>query len=380
MEQNNMENKVIKVAQIIGRTNNGGVENFVLNYFLNIDKSKVQFDFFVENECEMLNRNIVESNGGRIFIIPKYKDMKEYQKELKEIFIREKYDIVQANNNSLSPFALRAAKHAGIKIKIANSLSSTNKQEGKRYIIKNILKTFSRRYPTHYFACSNLAGTWLFGKSIVKNPKYYLVRNAVEIEKYTYKKDVREELIKKHNLQDRLVIGTIGRLEVQKNQTYLLDIFKEIHNFNNKAFLVIIGDGVLKEELEKKISKLNLVNDVLILTSSEVGVRGAASKYYSLFDAFVLPSLYEGLPTVGVEAQIAALPCFFSDVITKETTISSKCHYISLNESPKKWAEIILNNLTSNREIEESVYAYDIKTQAKNLEELYKKIVMEVSE
>ena len=167
-----MENNRIKIAQVIGRTNNGGVENYIINYVSNMDLSKYRFDFFVENECEMINKEVVESFGGKLFIISKYKKIFKYQKQLVSIFKREAYDIVQANNNALSVFTLKAAKKAGIKIRISNSLSMSSKKEKVRYIIKSFLKMFSKKYATHFFACSNLCGQWLYGRRITENKNY----------------------------------------------------------------------------------------------------------------------------------------------------------------------------------------------------------------
>ncbi len=370
-----MDNNKIKIAQIIGRTINGGVENLIMNYYQAIDRDNIQFDFLVESESKIINKASVENLGGNIVIIPPCKNVITYQKQLIKIFKEKRYDIVQANINSLSVFPLRAAKKAGIKIRISNSLSTSNKSEVLRNLIKIILKQFSKRYATHYFACSNLAGKWLYGSQIEKDDKFYKIPNAINEEKYFYSEQFRKELLKKHNLQGKLIFGTIGRLENQKNQSFLIDVFKEIYKKNESTQLIIIGDGGLEFQLREKIHNYNLDSSVLILTSNEVGVRGSALKYYSLFDVFVLPSLYEGLPTVGVEAQVNGLPCYFSTEITEETRITNRAHFISLDKEPEYWAEAILNGV--NERIKEKVFIedYDIKSQAETLMILYKKFI-----
>lgn len=374
------ENKIIRVAQIIGRTLNGGVENLIYNYYLNIDRTKVQFDFFVEAPSEIINVEAIEKLGGKVVIIPSYKKLGEYRKALKKLFIEGKYDIVQSNMNSLSLFSLKAAKDAGIKIRICNSLSTTNKKETVHHLLKMMLKPYSKKYATHYFACSDLCGTWLYGDDIIGNEKYYKINNAIEIKKYQYNEEYRNELIQKHNLKGKFVVGTIGRLEPQKNHTFLLDIFSSLLKIKENAYLIIIGDGYLQEELEQKIERLNLKDKVLILTSKEVGVRGTASKYYSLFDTFVLPSLYEGLPAVGVEAQINTLPCFFADTITKETEISDRCKFISLEESKDTWAKEIADGSNVKRYSDFYSPEYDVKEQVKKLLKLYESFIAEVEE
>lgn len=368
---------IIRVAQIIGRTINGGVENLIYNYYLNIDRTKIQYDFFVENSSDIINIEKIEKMGGRVFIIPSYKKLFKYTKTLKKMFIEGNYDIVQSNMNSLSVFSLRAAKKAKVKVRICNSLSTSNKKEKLRHMLKMLLRLFSKKYATHYFACSNLCGEWLYGKKILTNQNYYKINNAIQYERYLYNETYRKELKNKHGLTDEFIVGTIGRLEPQKNQMFLLDIFDAILKYKPNSKLFIIGDGYLLDDLNDKISKLNLKDNVIILTSKEVGVRGSALKYYSLFDCFVLPSLYEGLPTVGIEAQINTLPCFMSDTITKETIISDRCDFISLSKSCDEWAKTIIENSNVKRTNKFECHEYDVKVQAKLLEELYNKFLQE---
>ena len=368
---------VIKVAQIIGRTINGGVENLIYNYYLNIDKTKFQYDFFVEEPSDIINVEKIEKMGGRVVIIPSYKKIFKYTKVLKKMFIEGKYDIVQANMNSLSVFSLRAAKKAKINVRICNSLSTSNKKEKLHHLLKMLLRPFSKKYATHYFACSNLCGEWLYGKKILANQNYYKINNAIQYERYLYNETYRKELKNKHGLTDEFIVGTIGRLEPQKNQMFLLDIFAAILKYKQNSKLIIIGDGYLFDDLNDKINKLNLKDNVIILTSKEVGVRGSALKYYSLFDCFVLPSLYEGLPTVGIEAQINTLPCFMSNTITTETKISDRCEFIPLDAGSDEWAKTIIDNSNVERTNKFECQEYDVKVQAKLLEELYSKFLQE---
>lgn len=373
------ENKVIRVAQILGRTNNGGVENLILNYYYAIDKSKIQYDFFVESLSDIIDVKKIRSLGGNVYIIPSIKKLFKYKRVLMKLLSENRYDIVQSNINSLSIFPLKVAKKANIKVRIANSLSTSNLKEKIRDFIKNILRKKSKKYATHYFACSNLAGVWLFGKDILQSNKFYKVNNAVITQRYAFNPEFKSALIKKHSLEDRFVVGNIGRLEKQKNQLFLIDVFFELLKFKPNAFLIIIGDGELEVELHEKLHQLGLDEKCLILTSKDVGVRGEVAKYYSLFDCFVLPSLYEGLPTVGVEAQIASLPCFFASTITEEVKISDKSFFIDLNEHPNSWAKIIFERTNSNiRESNVFIESYDIKVQSKNLTDIYFKLLEEI--
>lgn len=376
LEKLAMEDHIIKVAQVIGKTDNGGVENFVYNYYENIDKSKVQFDFLVENESKIIDTKKINDMGGRVILIPPYTKPPEFNKALKKIFTNNKYDIVQANMNSLSVFPLRIAKEAGIKVRIADSLSTANKKEGLRYVLKNILRKHSLTYPNYYFACSDLCGKWLFGENILSNSRYFKVPNAVKVSTFKFDPTARKGIREKYGLQDKYVIGTIGRLEQQKNQMFLLNIFRDYLKTDDSAYLIIIGDGTLYEKLLNEAQRLGIANKVKILTSKEVGVRGAAAKFYSVFDCFVLPSLYEGLPTVGIEAQINSLPCLFANIITKETQFTSNCKFLPI-DSTEPWVKAIAESKGHTRTNTEDIEKYDIKYQAERLLKLYETFVEE---
>ena len=370
-----MEKRPIRIALILNRTLNGGVESLLYNYCSCISSDDVVFDFYVHNTCDIINEGTVAKLGGKLFLLPSIKSL-SYVKKKKKLLVKGKYDVVQANINTLNFLPLKAAKEAGVKTRIAYSLSTSNPKEKIRHIIKTFLRLFSKKYATHYFACSDNCATWLFGKKILKDDNYYKIYNAVDIDMFAFDGEERAKLIKKYNLENRLVIGNIGRLEPQKNHSFLIDVFDCLHKSNSNSFLMIIGDGHLKSELTKKIDKLGLSGNAVILGSKEVGVKAACAKYYSLFDAFVLPSLYEGLPVVGIEAQLSSLPCFFSTNVTNEVAISNRSHFLSLKEKPKLWAEAIEAAALGARETIR-LEKYDIRCQSARLLKIYRKIIME---
>lgn len=361
--------KPIRVAQVIGMACNGGVEAVIMNYYKYIDKSKVQFDFLVESESKIINKEEIEKMGGRIIIIPSYKNVFKYMKELKKIFKENKYDIVHSNMNTLSIFSLRAAKKAGVKVRIAHSHSTSNKKEWKRNILKNILRPFSKVYATHYFACGELAGRYLFGNRTFNKGKVTIVNNAIETERFKFNEEVRKEVRKELNVEDKFVIGHIGRFMTQKNHTFLIDIFNDVSKEREDAVLLLVGEGPLKEEIEQKVKELDLEQKVIFL-----GVRQDCDKLYQAMDVFVLPSLYEGLPVVGVEAQCSGVKCLFSDKVTKEVSYSSTTDFIKLDI--EKWKNKILNLDMSDRKIVTND-AFDIEKSSENLVDKYSKIIDE---
>lgn len=363
--------RTIRIAQVIGRTLNGGVENYVLNYYLALDKEKYQFDFYVENESLVINKKKIEKMGGRVFIIPSIKKYFSYKKTLTKYFLENNYSIIQSNNNSLSAITLKIAEKCGIRVRIANSLSTSNNSEFLRNFLKKCLRKISKKHATHFFACSNLAGKWLFGNDIIFNNKYFLVHNAVDESKFVYSQEKNMELRKKYNIENKVVLGTIGRFEKQKNQLYLLDVFNRLVKRDDRFFLIIIGDGKLYNEIIEKIKIMDLRDKVLVLTSKQVGVRGSVANYYSVFDLFIMTSIYEGLPTVGIEAQINGLPCLFSSAITKETKINSNVEFMDLRDNFDKWISKIFELVGKRKFYNNYSEAFDINLQVRRLEMLY---------
>lgn len=330
----------IRVAHVIGNWLGGGVESVVMNYYRNIDRNKVQFDFLCSESSTDIPYEEIEKLGGRVFIVPNYTKVVKYQKELKKIFKENNYKIVHSHINTLSIFPLRAAKKAGVPIRIAHSHSTTNKKEKKKNLLKQVLMPFSRVYATDYMCCSELAGRWLFGDKEYDKGNVYLLNNAIDLDKFKYDEDVRKEKRKELGISDdTLVIGHVGRFVEQKNHRFLIDIFNEIHKKNSNSLLLLVGQGPLKKEIENKVEELKLNDSVRFL-----GQRNDINELYQAFDVFCLPSLYEGLPVVGVEAQATGLLCELSNDMTKETKVLDTTRFISLNTSAEEWATIILDD------------------------------------
>ena len=263
-----MENKVIRVAHVIGMAINGGTESLWMNYYRNIDRTKVQFDFLVESESQIINKKEIEELGGRVVIIPPYKNVFKYLKTLTKIFKESKYDIVHSNMNALSVFTLKAAKKAGIKVRIAHSHSTSNKKEWKKNIVKNLLRPFSKKYATDYFACSELAGRWLFGDKTYNQGKVTIIKNAIDIEKFKFNEDNRNAIRSEFKVQDNeLLIGNVGRMMAQKNQAFLIGVFAKFREVNQNAKLMIVNDGPLLEELKVLAKELNVTDSVILLTA-----------------------------------------------------------------------------------------------------------------
>lgn len=367
------DQNVIRVAHVIGNWLGGGVESVVMNYYRNIDRSKIQFDFLCSESSTDIPYQEIEKLGGRVIIIPSYSKVFGYQKVLTKIFKENKYKIVHSHISTMSIFPLRAAKKAGVPVRIAHSHSTTNKKEKKKNLLKQILRPLSKVYATDYMCCSELAGRWLFGNKEYNNGNVYLLNNAIDLEKFKYDENIRNQKRKELNIEkDTLVIGHVGRFVEQKNHRFLIDIFNEVHNQNNNSILLLAGQGPLMPEIKEKVKQLGLENQVKFL-----GQRSDINQLYQVFDAFCLPSLYEGLPVVGVEAQATGLLCLFSDDMTKETKVLDTTEFLALNQGAKKWGEVLLNDVNKvsrNEKVKESFEdkGFDIK---KESDKLYYKYV-----
>ncbi len=361
----------IRVASVIGRYIGGGVEAVTINYYRNIDKNKVQLDFICDEDSTNIPYEEIEKMGGKVIIIPSYSKPFKYHKELKRVLKEGNYKIIHSNINTLSVFSLFAAKCAGVPVRIAHSHSTTNKKEKKKNLMKQVLRPFSKVFATDYMCCSELAGRWLFGNKEYDKGNVYLLNNAIDLDKFKYNESLRKKKRKELGIKDgALVIGHIGRFVAQKNHDYLIDIFNEIHKKNNNSILLLAGQGPLMEDIKNKVKELNLDDSVKFL-----GQRNDANELYQAFDVFLLPSLYEGLPVVGVEAQAAGLLCYLSDDMTKETKVLDITKFMSLNNTPEEWANNILDDVKKYKRIDTSkemtAKNFNIKEEAKKLEEYY---------
>lgn len=361
----------IRVASVIGRYIGGGVEAVTINYYRNIDKNKVQLDFICDEDSTNIPYEEIERMGGKVIIIPSYSKLFKYHKALKRVLKEGNYKIIHSNINTLSVFSLFAAKCAGVPIRIAHSHSTTNKKEKKKNLMKQVLRPFSKVFATDYMCCSELAGRWLFGNKEYDKGNVYLLNNAIDLDKFKYNESLRKKKRKELGIKDNtLVIGHIGRFVAQKNHDFLIDIFDEIHKKNNNSILLLAGQGPLMEDIKNKVKELNLDDNVKFL-----GQRNDANELYQVFDVFLLPSLYEGLPVVGVEAQASGLLCYLSDDMTKETKVLDITKFMSLNNTPEEWADNILDDVKKYKRIDTSkemtAKNFNIKEEAKKLEEYY---------
>ena len=361
----------VKIAHIIGKTENGGVEAVVMNYYRHIDRSKIQYDFIFDyDSSDPILLDEVEALGGGFIIVPPYQNILENQRVLCKFFRRNNYPLVYSHLNTLSVFPLFAAWRMGVKIRVAHNHSTAGKGEFKRNMMKYALRPFAKIFPTHLCACSEYAGRWLFGNKAMDSGRVKVWNNAIETERYAYNEPVRNEMRQSLKLTDKFVVGHAGRFATQKNHSFLVEIFAEIHKRREDSVLLLAGDGPLMESVKEKVSQMGL-NDCVIFLGSVQGME----RYYQAMDVFILPSLYEGLPVVGSEVQVSGLPFLCADTVTPETKFCDNLRFMSLNKSAGEWADEALKISDGHVRRDMSSYAreagFDIKIQAAKMSDWY---------
>lgn len=361
--------KPIRVAHVIGKLNAAGVESVINNYYRHIDRAKYQFDFFVDADGECTPPKELMELGARYFVIPPYQHIFKHIKTLIRLFKDNRYLIVHSSMNTLSPISLFCAWIAGVPVRINHNHSTAGKGEFKRNCLKYVLRPFSKCFATHFAACSKYAGEWLFGKKSMQSGKVKIFNNAIDVDKFKYSESVRETVRKELGVDGKFVIGHVGRFCYQKNHEFLIDVFKSVHDTEEKSVLLLVGTGKLKEHIENKVKTLGLENNVLFL-----GVRKDVDRLYQAMDVFVLPSHYEGLGVVGIEAQASGLPCLFSDQVPREAIIIPETKVLSLDTDFYIWAQTIMKlknipRVDSTFSVSNS--GFDIKKESYVLEQFY---------
>ena len=375
-----MSSKKVRVLLFVDRMRHGGIQQFLVENIKHMDKSKVKIDVLtlddglsypLEKTIEEVGATFYKLNG---VWINKPWDYIKYAKEIDKFFKNNNdYKVVHMNASSKNFLLLKYAKKYNIPIRITHShnIDFQTKNPIKK-LVGNLFKIPMKKYSTDYFACSYLAGRWLFGNNNVDNGKVKVIHNAVDYDKFKYNKDIRNKMRKEFNIKDNeILFGNVGRFTNQKNHTFLIDIFNEIHKKNINTKLIMVGIGEKEDEIKNKVKELGIEDCVIF-----AGFRKDVNEIMQAMDVFLLPSLYEGLPVVGVEAQASGLPSFTSkDVVTNEVKITDAFEFISLDKPASEWATIILNSDLSRRDTERDLKkaGYFIEDSSRELVEFYLK-------
>jgi glycosyltransferase involved in cell wall biosynthesis len=372
----------MRILHVVGGMNRGGIETWLMHILRSIDRDRFRMDFLVHTSQPCAYDKEIRSLGSQIIYCPLNASRPwQYNTNFKRILQKyESYDLIHSHVHHFSGYILLLAKQCGIPIRIAHSHNDTSAIEieakGYRRLYIYLTKFWLDRYATIGLGCSREAIVDLFGSNWETKKSRQLLYYGIDLKPFHNSVDssaLRKELNIPNNA---FVLGHIGRFDLQKNHTFLLDIAAEIDRREPNFRLLLIGDGILRPQIEQKITQLGLKDKVIL-----AGVRGDIPQLMlGAIDVFVLPSLHEGLPVVGIEAQAAGLPLILSDTITKEVDkIPNLVRYLSLSRSAADWAEAILEQrdrkLLGDRQKEALISleksTFNIDFSVKTLENLY---------
>ncbi len=353
---------MIRVLQVIGSLGYAGVENVVMNYYRHIDREKVQFDFVTCSEKPERYDEEIRSLGGVIYRLPsRNRHPFSYMRKLYKLIKQQHYEVVHIQQNSAS-MAMDAFVCKLLKVKtiIGHSHNTSCNVLWQHYLFKPFVNLFV----THRLACSEEAGRWVFGSK----RDVTVIKNAIDASRYYFNGQTRENYRKQFGLQDKFLVGFVGRLEEQKNLIRCIEIFAEVLKSQSNAFLLLVGDGSMRSAVEQKIKDLGISESCRLL-----GRRDDIPDLMQMMDVFLLPSLYEGLPMVVVEAQASGLPCVLSTAVPAPNITGHVVH-LSLDEANDKWMSSIISFLPferRNMREEFIISGYEIETAAGILEKTY---------
>lgn len=344
-----------------------GVASVEMNYFRNINAEQVEFDFATLEYRETPYIEEIEKRGGHVYVLPPVKDAKKHLQACKKIIQEGKYDVVHDNTLFKSFPLMWCAKKAGVPVRALHSHAAAMGETRKKKVINTALLPILKSQCNVNLACSELAGKCMFG-----NKPFVVIPNAIDMKRFCLNKEVREQVRSAMGSSDKVIVGTIGRLALQKNPFFAMDVFAEFLKIQPNAEYWWIGTGAEDEKVKQYAESKNLQGSVRFL-----GNRTDTAELYQGMDVFFMPSLFEGLPVTGIEAQATDLPCVFSDTITKELQYSNLVHYLSLDENAEKWAQTLQNVVQEReqQEVKKDSARFDITACAEKLVNVYQKCI-----
>lgn len=359
----------IKIAYVVNRMVYGGVEAVIFNYSKHMDNQKFEFHIITQNINDENCIKDFEKMGFIIHIVTHKRE--SISRNIFEIFMilkQIKFDIVHSHMTLTNFYVLFIAKMLNVRVRLSHSHNYFCTNNIIKKMVYYFLGKINQVVATDYLACGVDAAGFLFGKKNVESGKVFILNNAIEIEKYSFNKSLRDKIRKQYALEDTFCIGHVGRFMSQKNHEFLIDTFNEIHKKIPQSRLLLIGDGDIIEKIRIKVKKLQIEKYVLF-----TGNIKNVNEMYQAMDVFVLPSLYEGLPVVLIEAQAAGLPCIVSDNVDRRSALTEQMEFIPLNDN-KKWMESIIEKMNiqhfdNSKILEEK--GYSIAIEAPKLENYY---------
>ncbi|WP_456105605.1 glycosyltransferase family 1 protein [Phascolarctobacterium succinatutens] len=359
---------VKRLLCLVSCMNTGGAETFLMKLYRKMDRSKYQMDFGVYTQDECFYDKEIESLGGKIHhLVPKTRDFSLYKKGLYDLVKKEQYKyVLRITSNAAGFYDLKIAKEAGAKVCIARSSNSSDGESFKVKLINSISRFLYVKYVDVKVAPSDLAAEYTFGKSAITNGEVHYLNNGLDLGVYHFSEEKRKKIQEEFSLQDKFVVGHVGRFSRQKNHEFLLEIFHALKQKRPNAVLLLVGNGELKQNIENKAKALGIDDSIIF-----AGIRSDVPALLSAMDVFVFPSFYEGMPNTVIEAQATGLPCVIADTITKEAGVTDIVKYRSLKDSADKWVKEILLS-ANNGIVNRSLYPKKMKDSGYDINDIVK--------
>ncbi len=362
---------MIRVLQMIGTLGLGGSQTMLMNLYRNIDRERIQFDFVLDHPDGDYFIPEVTRLGGQVFTMAPFRGINagEVRRDWNNFFYTHpgEYSVLHSHVRSYASLYLPVAKAHGLKT-IIHSHNTAN-GSGVNAAVKDVLQKPLRHQADILMACSTEAGEWLYGKKACQSEKYVFLPNAVDTARFAAGTARRRETRQALGVDDRYVIGHVGRFNEQKNHGFLLEAFRRAHEQNPKAVLLLVGTGPLQNDVVRKAVSCGIAEDVLM-----TGNRDDIPDLLAAMDVFAFPSLWEGLPVTLIEAQAAGLPCVISDVITEDVDITPLITRLPPGD-PGLWASELLQRRQRMDTREAVIRAgFDVQASARFLSDLYLKL------
>lgn len=365
---------MINVLHIAPGIDGGGVGGVIYNYLSHMNLKDMHIEVIVRDygHKQFLHDKFEKLGIPVHYVIQRKENPKKHFDEIGKIMRDGKFDVVHCHDQNWSVIYLKMAEKIGVPVRIAHSHLTVQTSDRIKVAISNLFTTSLKKTATGYFACGKAAGAYMWGNEIANCSKLYVMRNAVDAQAFQFNKNIRTKFRKNFGFENRTIIGHIGRFNEQKNHSFLIEIFKAYLALDPTAILVLIGIGELEPKIRNLVNRSEIQSNVIFL-----GQRNDVRELYNTFDVFLLPSLYEGLPVVGIEAQANGLPCLFSDTISDEVVILPGTKVLKLSDSAQIWADTIrelVNKKTIDRAKAIDVInaaGYNIEVEAEKLRKYY---------
>lgn len=368
---------MLRVLHSVSNMDRAGIETMLMNYYRRMDRSLVQFDFLLNKSRPGAYDDEIRQLGGRLYYAPGLDPLHypAYQRQVQQILAQDpQIRILHAHNEAMGLYALNGAKRAGLPVRIAHA-HNTRIQMDYKWPLKMLCKQGLAASATHLWGCSQAAGHYFFGEPLWAE-RGMVLRNAIEVGSFRFDPARRAKMRDQYGLTDRLVVGHVGRFAPQKNHLRLLELFGALVRCRPDAILVMVGTGEQQEAVRHRAQQLGLADRVLF-----AGEQRDVCPWYQMMDLFWLPSRFEGLPVVGIEAQAAGLPCIFSQNVPAEVLLSEKAVCLPLADEAA-WVRQSLRLLSHPSDRGSAAAGvcragYEIAAEAARLQALYQTLAQE---